>query len=221
MQCHLHVRRTPSSPPLSTVSFIPKAYPFHSIHFVPPPPSAPRARKLSRRRPSRTAAPPRAVAPRTPPQLSSPRPTPLSLKQGHRRSATGAAPLPLRVSMTSACTGPPPTTPTPPRAPPEHRTPSFPITRPPTTVGHPIPADPLRPPTHRRGACSTVSFSPLQPLNRAPPLAGLLLDLFPHRPRRRFTGIDRSRHLPAPWQCLPCFCSGLPAHGDRRPTRMG
>jgi hypothetical protein len=82
-------------------------------------------------------------------------------------------------------------------------------------------AVPLRPPAHRRGARSTVRFSPLQPLNRARSLAGLLLDLFPHRPRRRFTGIDRSCRLPAPWQRLPCFGSGLPAHGDRRPTRMG
>jgi hypothetical protein len=41
---------------------------------------------------------------------------------------------------------------------------------------------PLRSPTHRRGARSTVSFSPLQPLNRAPSLTGLLLDLFPRLP---------------------------------------
>jgi hypothetical protein len=35
------------------------------------------------------------------------------------------------------------------------------------------------------------------------------------------TRIDRSRHHPSAMGELPCFCSGLLAHGDRRPTRMG
>jgi hypothetical protein len=92
---HLHVRRTPSSPPLSTASFTPKAYPFHSIHFAPPPPSAPRAHELSRRRPSRTAAPPRATAPREPPSTFQPQADPLVVEGGtpkkcHRSRAAAA-----------------------------------------------------------------------------------------------------------------------------------
>jgi hypothetical protein len=51
----------------------------------------------------------------------------LSSKQKHRRGVTGAAPLPPRASMTSACTGPPSATPVSPRAPPESQGPQRPL----------------------------------------------------------------------------------------------
>jgi hypothetical protein len=70
--------------------------------------------------------------------------------------------------------------PTPPRAPPVLRTSLRAMSQAPPPPDDALHAVSLRPPTHRRGARSTVSFSPLQPLNRAPPLVGLLLDLFPH-----------------------------------------
>jgi hypothetical protein len=102
--------------------------------------------------------------------------------------------------------------PTPSRAPPVLRTSLRAMSQAPPPPDDALHAVPLWPPAHRRGARSTVSFSPLQPLNQAPPLADLLLDLFPHRLRCRFTGIDRSHCLPTLWQRLLCPSSGLPAH---------
>jgi hypothetical protein len=121
------------------------------------------------------------------------------------------APLQPRALATLAHTCPPPATSAPPRAPPGRRTPSRPNNRPPATAGHPRRADPLRPTTHRRGARSTVSFSLLQPLNRAPPLVGLLLDLFPHRPHRRLAGNLAGAATPCHGGHLPCFARGMVA----------
>jgi hypothetical protein len=57
-----------------------------------------------------------------------------------------------------------------------------------------------------------VELFPAPTPKLAPPLAGLVLDMFPHRLGRRVTGIDRSCRLPASWQRLPYPSSGLPAH---------
>jgi hypothetical protein len=184
-----------------------------------------RARAIAASHPSEARA---SSATRSTPALTAPtcpcRPYPLLPMGCHRGQPlfrlparppqlSSASSLPPRSTSTQTGTsGHGIASPTPPRAPLVLRTSLRAMSQAPPPPDDALHAVPLRPPTHRRGACSTVSFSLLQPLNRAPPLAGLLLDLFPHRPRRRFTGIDRSRHLPAPWQRLPCPSSGLPGH---------
>jgi hypothetical protein len=131
-----------------------------------------------------------------PPQLSSPRPTPLSSKEGHRRSVTGAVPLPPIASTTSAHTGPPRTTPAPPQAPPEHRTPFRPNTRTPTTAGHLLRTDPLRPTAHNRRATATVSLLSPFASNRSHHRPGPLPGYFPanqRRPAGRISPASRRR----------------------------
>jgi hypothetical protein len=64
---------------------------------------------------------------------------------------------------------------------------------------------------HHRGERRSMSFFPLQPLNRAPPLASLLIDPFPHRSRRRLTGSLVGAASPRHGGHLPCFAQGLAA----------
>jgi hypothetical protein len=71
------------------------------------------------------------------------------------------------------------------------------------------------------GSATPVSPSPPPTLKSDPHSAMVIPDRFSRLRVPPTTGIDRSRRLPAPWQRLPCSGSGLPAHGDRRPTRMG
>jgi hypothetical protein len=187
MPRHLHVRRTPSSPPLSTASFTPKAYPFHSIHFVLPPPSAPRARELSRRRPSCTTAPPRAATPRTPPQLSSPWPTPLVVEAGtpkkcHRSRAATAESL-HDVSPHRSSSGHTYSTPSTARTPdtflPQHSTANDRRSSPPRR-SPPADRPPSPPPSSNRHGDPSAAFC----LKAEPPSPGPLPGYFPTDQRR-------------------------------------
>jgi hypothetical protein len=106
----------------------------------------------------------------------------------HPCCSTPSSSSPATASPVPAFSNHPPARPTRPQAPPESLEPRRPLQRQPLPLLRPATSD-SPPPEHRcRGEPLTVRFCPLQPLNRAPPLVDLLLDLFPHRPRRRLTG---------------------------------
>jgi hypothetical protein len=162
MQHRPHVHRTPSSPALIHCEPHTEGLPFslHPFRAASSICSLRTRAQLPSTEPYRCATPSSCAMSTS--SIFQPRATPLSSEQRHQRGATGVAPLRPRAS-----TGPPPATPAPPRAPPERRTPSRPNTRLPTTAGHPLHADPLRPTAHRHRATAMVSLPPPFASNRS------------------------------------------------------
>jgi hypothetical protein len=71
------------------------------------------------------------------------------------------------------------------------------------------------------GSATPVSPSPPPTLKLGPHSAVVIPDRVSRLPVPPATGIDGHRRRRTMGSELPCFGNGLPAHGDRRPTRMG